>query len=108
MSRDCSQSFRAIRQGCEGKGIQSPVSDVEGLLPILQRQLEPHLLNEARQEIGKRDDELVDQLHRAAEVAPRLEKARLAQGRVDVPHAGLSATTESSDDTTAGVEGASH
>ena len=33
MSRDCSQSFRAIRQGCEGKGIQSPVSDVEGLLP---------------------------------------------------------------------------
>ena len=61
-----------------------PLSGVDALLPVSQRQLKLHLLNEAGQVVGEDDDSLVDKLQRTAEVTPHLLVLGLAKKRVQV------------------------
>ena len=61
-----------------------PLSGVDALLPVSQRQLKLHLLNEAGQVVGEDDDSLVDKLQRTAEVTPHLLVLSLAKQCVQV------------------------
>ena len=71
-----------------------PLCRFHGVFPVLQRELDTHLLNESRQEPGKRDDGLVDELEGTAVVASCLEVPCLPKQCVNFLCALLSEDTD--------------
>ena len=61
-----------------------PLGCLQGQVPVLQRQLDVHLLKEAREEVGKRHNDLVDEFEGGSELTVELLELCLAKKSINV------------------------